>query len=108
MSRRVVSDSGAFADHVKHAVFERLFVFAQTVLLPGVVKDAAVKIVTRHARIKEADGRAVVRFLLELEGATVLHEIFEFAGVPAAELIKRRLYLLLLNVIVLFILAAAW
>ena len=76
------------ADDVEDTVFEGLLVLGQPVLLPGVVEDPAVKIVPLQARLKEANASPIVRFLLELEGAAVLHELSEFRRVSTAELLQ--------------------
>ena len=59
-----------------------------------------------HAALEVVEALAVVRLLLELERAAVLHVLAELAGVTAAELFKTRLNLLLLDVIVLLVLGA--
>ena len=40
------------SDHIKHTVFECLPVFVQSVLLPGVVEDFGVQIVSLHAFVE--------------------------------------------------------
>ena len=98
--------AGLLANDVEHRVLQRLFVLAQPVLLPGVVKDTVVEVVALHATLKVVEALTVVRLLLELERAAVLHVLAELAGVTAAELLKTRLNLLLLDVIVLLVLGA--
>jgi len=66
------------ANDVEHAILECLLVFRQPVLLPGVVKNATVKVVPSQARLEEADAGPVVGLLFELERAAVLHELFKF------------------------------
>ena len=92
----------------KHAIFERLLVLAQPVLLPGEVKYLGVKIVALHALVKEADTELVVRVLLELQRATVLHIFFKLDRVAAAELVEGRLQLLFLDVLILLVLIFSW
>ena len=58
---------GLFADNVHQACLEGLLVFAQPVLLPSVVEDADVQVVSGHAPFEETQARAVVGLLLELE-----------------------------------------
>jgi len=55
-----------------------------------------------HAAFKQADYVAVVRILREAKTATVVHKLLEFLGLVAAEILNRRLLLLLLDVGVLF------
>jgi len=55
-----------------------------------------------HAAFKQADYVAVVRILREAKTATVVHKLLEFFGLVAAEILNRRLLLLLLDVGVLF------
>lgn len=93
-------------NNVQHTVLQRLLVLAQSVLLPGEVKHLHVKLVAGETVFKHADALFVVGLLLEFERAAVLHELLELAGVTAAELLKRGLNLLLLDVIVLFSLAS--
>ena len=95
------------ANDVQDAIFERLFVLGQPVLLPGVIKDTAVKVVPLHAGVEEADASPIVGLLFELEGAAVLHEFFELRGVAATKLFKRSIDLLLFDRVVLFVLASA-
>ena len=112
--KRVVStygvgrDSGLFADDVEHTVLESLLVFGKTVLLPGIVKDAAIEVVAGHASLEEGEASAVVGLLLEFKLSAVLHVLTELAWVSTAELLKGSLNLLLLDVVVLLILGAAW
>ena len=61
---------------------------------------------SRQASFEETNASSVVRFLLKLERAAVLHELAELNGMSAAQLLQRRLNLLFLNVVVLFVLAA--
>ena len=96
------------ADDIKHTVLEGLLVLAQPVLLPGVVVHVSVEVVSAHALDEESFARAVVRLLLELQAAAVLHELSEFRRVAAAQLLQRRFNLLFLNRVVLLVLAAAW
>lgn len=98
--------AGLLADDVEHRILEGLLVLAEAVLLPGVVEDGAVEVVPLHAVLKEGETGAVVGLLLELEGSAVLHVLAEFGGVAAAQLFKRCLNLLLLDVVVLFVLRA--
>ena len=95
-------------DDVHHAVLERLFVLRQSVLLPSVVEDAAIHVMPLQAALEEAHARPVVRLLFELERTAVLHELTELRGVTAAQLFQRRLDLLFLDVVVLFVLGATW
>ena len=104
---RVLLSARLLSDHVEHTVLESLLVFAQPVLLPGVVVDVTVEVVSPHAVDEEAFAGAVVWLLLELKAAAVLHELTELGRVAAAQLLKRRFNLLLLNRVVLFVLAAA-
>jgi hypothetical protein len=89
---------------VENRILQRFFVLAQTVLLPGVVRNLGVKLVPLQAALKHVKCGLVVGLLLELEGAAVVHKFFELVGVPSAELLEGRLNLLLLNVIVLLVL----
>ena len=67
-----------------------------------------VEVVARHARLEEVETGAIVGLLLKLQLATVVHVLAELGWVSTAELLERRLDLLLLDVVVLFILGAAW
>ena len=42
------------ADDVEHTVLQRLLILGEPVLLPGIVKDASIKVVSHHATFKEA------------------------------------------------------
>lgn len=100
--------AGLLADNVQDAVLEGFFVLAQPVLLPGVVIHVPVEVVSSHAVDEETFACAVVRLLLKLQAAAVLHELSEFGRVATAQLFQRRFNLLFLNGIVLLVLAAAW
>lgn len=104
---RVLLSARLLSDHVEHTVLESLLVFAQPVLLPGVIVDVTIEVVAPHAVDEKAFAGAIVWLLLEFEAAAVLHELTELAWVAAAQLLKRRFNLLLLNGVVLFVLAAA-
>lgn len=94
------------ADDVEHGILERFLVLAQTVLLPGVVEHSAVQVVPLHAVLKEGETGAVVWLLFEFERAAVLHVLAELGGMTAAQLFKRGLNLLFLDVVVLLVLRA--
>ena len=94
------------ANDVEHGILERLLVLAQTVLLPSVVEHRAIKVVPLHAVLKEGETGAVVWLLLELERAAVLHVLAELGGMTTAQLFKRSLNLLFLDVVVLLVLRA--
>ena len=74
------------ANHVQHRVLERLFVLAQTVLLPGVVEDTMVEVVPLHAPFEVVQALTIVGLLLELQGTAVLHVLAELARVTATQL----------------------
>jgi len=93
--------------NAEHLCLQRLLVLLQSVLLPGVVKDFTVKIVTSHAPLKQPNHVLVVRLLLEFERAAIFHEFLELAWLLVTKLLKRDLKFLLLDVSVLFILGAA-
>ena len=54
-----------FLDNIEHRVLKRFFVLAETVLLPGVVKDTVVEVVPLHASLEEVQALAIVRFLFK-------------------------------------------
>lgn len=97
-----------FVDYSEHTVFESFFVFLKPILLPSVVKDASIKVVSRHTILKEADAGLVVGLLFKPQRSAVLHELLELTWVAAAELFKRCLYLLFFDVGVFFIFRATW
>ena len=96
------------SDHGHHTVFKRFLVLAEPVLLPSVVHDARVKIVTYHARVKETDTGSVVGLLFELKRTTVFHEFAELTWIAPAEFFQTRLDLLLFDVVVLLVLGTSW
>ena len=96
------------ANDVQHAVFESLLVLRQSVLLPSVVKDSGIEVVSLHALLKEANASSIVRLLLELQRTAILHKLPKFGRMAPAKLLQRRLNLLLLDGIVLLVLATAW
>ena len=99
--------SGLLANDVEHTVLESLLILGEPVLLPGVVKDASIEVVSLHAALEEADASAIVGLLLEFQRSAVLHELTELAGVSTAQLLKGSFDLLLLDGVVLFILGTA-
>ena len=82
---RCIGYSRALSNDVEHAILESFFVLTQPVLLPGVVKDTPVKLMTLHAVLEEAHARSVVGLLLELERAAVLHKLSELRRVSTAQ-----------------------
>ena len=60
-----------------------------------------------HALLKEADASPIVRLLLELQRAAILHKLPKFGRMAPAKFLQRSLNLLLLDGIVLLVLAAA-
>ena len=96
------------ADDVQHAVLESLLVLRQSVLLPSVVKDSGIEVVSLHALLKEANASSIVRLLLELQRAAILHKLPKLGRMAPAKFLQRRLNLLLLDGIVLLVLATAW
>jgi len=73
----VLLSSGLLSDNVQYTVLEGLFVLAQPVLLPGVVVNVAVEVVSPHAVDEETFAGSVVGLLFEFERAAVLHELSE-------------------------------
>ena len=98
------SISRLLSDNIQHTVFQCLFVLGEPILLPGVVEDATVELMSLHAAFEEVDTSAIVWFLLELERAAILHELPELARVASAQLFERRLNLLLLDIVILLVL----
>ena len=64
--------------------------------------------VSLHASLEETDASAIVGLLFEFQGSAIFHVLTEFRWVSTTQLLKRGLDLLLLDVVVLFILGAAW
>ena len=85
-----------------------MFVLLESVLLPGIVVNIGIELVSLHALLEEAHADLVVGFLLELEGSTVGHEVVELLGHALAELFECGLEFLLLDVLILFVLGLAW
>ena len=73
----VLLSSGLLSDNVQYTVLEGLLVLAQPVLLPGVVVNVAVEVVSPHAVDEETFAGSVVGLLFEFERAAVLHELSE-------------------------------
>ena len=65
-------------NNVHQTIFESLLVFCKPILLPSVVKDAWVEVMTLHATFEESNACFVVWRLLKFERSTVLHVLFEF------------------------------
>ena len=97
-----------FADDIEHAIFQGFFIFGQPVLLPGIVKDARILLVSGHTAFKKVDTGAIVGLLFKLKRTTVLHELKELSWVTLAKFFKRSLDLLFLDVVILFVLGATW
>ena len=85
-----------------------MFVLLESVLLPGIVVNVGIELVSLHALLEEAHADLVVGFLLELEGSAVGHEVVELLGHSLAELFECGLELLLLDILILFVLGLAW
>ena len=73
------------ADDVQHAVLESLLVLRQSVLLPSVVKDSSIEVVSLHALLKEANASSIVRLLLELKRTAILHKLPKFGRMAPAK-----------------------
>lgn len=74
---RVLLSAWLLPDDVEHTVLESLLVLAQPVLLPGVVVNVTVEVVSPHAVDEETFAGAIVGLLFELQAAAVLHELTE-------------------------------
>ena len=61
-----------------------------------------------HATLEKSDGGAIVRILLKLELAAVLHVLAELIRVAAAQFFQTGLYLLFLDIVVLLVFASSW
>lgn len=96
------------ADNIEHGFLQRFLVLLKAVLLPCVIKDPSIEVVSRHALVKEANASLVVGLLLEFQSTAVLHEFFELRWDTAAEILERCLNFLLLNVGIFFVLATTW
>lgn len=101
----ITSFNGGFlADNIKHRVFKCLLIFAESVLFPGVVHRFDVQAVALAARLEETETGLVIRLLIELKCAAVVHKLFKFVGLASAKVLKGRFNLLFLNVVILFVL----
>lgn len=76
--------SWLFPNHIEHWVFKSFLVLAQSVLLPGVIHNLAVILVSDHARFEKSGASFIIWFLFEFECSTVVHELSEFVGNVAA------------------------
>ena len=95
------------ANDIEHGRFQKLLVFGKSVLLPSVVQNLGVQVITLHALVEKWNAVFVVWICLELQGTAMLHILLEFYGIAFAELIQTCLELLLLNIFVLFIFVLA-
>jgi hypothetical protein len=96
---------GFLCYNIQNTILERLLILAESILLPGVVREFGVKAVSIHAFVEQAQHEFVVGVLVELQTATVLHELLEFGGLALAQFIQRCLHLLLFYVAVLLVFA---
>lgn len=92
--------------YVEHAVLERLLVLGEEVLLPRVVADVGVQIVPLKAFFEEAETILIIGLLLKLQAPTVDHKVIVLLRHALAQVLQRRLQLLVLDVRVLFVLIA--
>lgn len=95
---------GLLSNDIEDTVLQGFLIFAETVLLPSVVLDFDVEVMSGHARLEEADHGFVVGLRFELERTAVVHVFFELRGVAAAQLVQGSVNLLLFNVVILLIL----
>ena len=58
------------------------------------------------AGLEQSKACFVVWLLVKFQRAAVVHELFEFVGLPSAQVFKGRFNLLFLNIVVLFVLGA--
>ena len=96
------------SDDIKHTVFQRFLVFTQSVLLPSIVEDRCVQVVSLHAFVEQAYAVFVVGLLLEFEQPAIFHVLLEFDRVALAQLVYGGLQLLLFDVLILFVFVFAW
>ena len=99
---------GLLVDDIHQTVLEGFLVFGESVLLPCVVKDCSVELVTVHAVLEEADASLDVGLLVKLERSAVLHEFLELRGVSSAKIFKGGFNFLLFDGVVLFVLTPSW
>lgn len=96
------------ADHLHKVLLERFLFKDETVLVPDEVGHLGVPSVLLHAALEQPQHILVIGVLGELKLSAVVHKLAEFLGMSLAELVHSDFELLLLDVIVLFILGAAW
>jgi len=99
---------GLLVDDAHQTALESLFVLGESILLPGVVEDCSVELMTVHAALEEADACLDVGRLVELERSAVRHELLEFRWVSSAKIFKGGFNFLLFDGGVLFVLTPSW
>lgn len=97
-----------FVDKVQQGGLQVFLFFAKPVLLPGVVEDLGIELVTLHALLEVADADSVVWSLLELQASAVLHVVLELVGLALAEVIQGGFDLLLFDSVVFLVFGASW
>ena len=98
---------GLLLDDIHQTVLQSLLVFRQPILLPSVIENDRVKVVSLHAALEEPNACLVIRLLLKFQRPAVLHEVLEFVRMSAAQLFKWRLDLLFLDCSILFVFASS-
>ena len=73
-----------FLNQIHQLFLQSIFILRQPILLPGIVKDVRLEVVTLHATFKESSASLVVWFLFKFEGSAVFHEFLEFSWLSAA------------------------
>lgn len=96
-----------FGDDAHHALFQRLTLKEEPVLVPDEVRAFEVEAVPLHAAFEQIDDVLVVWIGNESEPAAVVHVLFELWRLVEAELIDGNFFLLTLNVIIFFIFRAS-
>jgi hypothetical protein len=75
---------GFLSNDSQHLGLQAFFILRKSVLLPGIVHNFRVKVVSRKAVFEQSNALFVVGLLFEFKGAAVLHELFEFSRVTLA------------------------
>lgn len=92
----------------KHVLLQGLLFKNKAVFIPDEVWGLSVELVALHALLKQVEDVPVVGVSSEAERSAVLHVLLELVWLVQAQLVDGNLLLLALNIVIFFILAAAW
>ena len=95
-------------NHVQHLSFDCFLFHGQSILVPQEICVFSVKSVPLHAAFEQTDDIGIIRILSKCKASTIVHKFLEFFWSIFTEFIDLDLFLLLLNISILFSFRSSW